>query len=146
MEQAARANGKPAFAGSPSVSSTDPADLLTPESEESEEPQPSPQNSNKRRRFHANAGIRKRPHKVKSERQYSRLMKLYCKTNNWSTRFTEKIASSLNLTVSQVYKWSWDRHNMEMAQLQRLSDMDPLPERIWHITRVKRRNIKMTPA
>ena len=69
-------------------------------------------------------------------------MKLYRKRDNWSVKFTEKIAAKLGLAPSQVYKWSWDRHEQEKHQLEKLEKMHTLPDKIWHVEKVRIKKTK----
>ena len=49
-------------------------------------------------------------------------------------RFMEKVATKLELTPSQVYKWCWDRNEQERKQVEMLLEMKKLPEKVWYIT------------
>jgi len=42
----------------------------------------------------------KRPHLVKTQRQYNTLMRLYLRTGTWTQRFMEKISDKVGLTPS----------------------------------------------
>ena len=69
-------------------------------------------------------------------------MRLYLRTGNtWTHRFMEKIADKIGLSRSQVYKWCWDRAEMEKKQRLALTKMKVLPTRIWYVTKVRRRRI-----
>ena len=69
-------------------------------------------------------------------------MRLYVRTGNvWSANFMEKIADKTGLKPAQVYKWLWDRVEMEKRQRLMLTRSKVLPDKIWHVTKVPRKRI-----
>ncbi len=55
------------------------------------------------------------------------------------------MAKKLDLEPIQIYKWRWERIRAESQQLTKLRSMNMYPDRIFYITKVKRRKLKQKP-
>ena len=56
---------------------------------------------------------------MKSDDQFKILESEFQKDSKWSKEKMKRLASLLNLKESQIYKWNWDRRQMQDRYLQK---------------------------
>ena len=92
--------------------------------------------------YNSNLQKNSRTHILKSEPLIALLINLHIKKPNWSNRFKNKVSKKLHLEPIQIYKWRWERIRAESRQLIKLRNMTLYPDRIFYITKVKRKKLK----
>ena len=75
---------------------------------------------------------------MKSDDQVKILESEFQKDSKWSKEKMKRLASLLNLKESQIYKWNWDRRQMQDRYLQKRILGGDLPENLFRVTKVEK--------
>ena len=75
---------------------------------------------------------------MKNEDQVRVLEAEFSKDPHWSKSKMKKLAFLLNLKESQIYKWNWDRRQMQDRYIQKRIENRDLPETIFKVTKVNK--------
>ena len=75
---------------------------------------------------------------MKSDDQFKILESEFQKDSKWSKEKMKRLASLLNLKESQIYKWNWDRRQMQDRYLQKRILGGDLPENLFRVTKVEK--------
>ena len=75
---------------------------------------------------------------MKSDDQVKILESEFQKDSKWSKEKMKRLASLLNLKESQIYKWYWDRRQMQDRYLQKRILGGDLPENLFRVTKVEK--------
>lgn len=73
---------------------------------------------------------------MKSDDQVKILESEFQKDTKWSKEKMRRLANLLNLKESQIYKWNWDRRQMQDRYLQKRILGGDLPENLFRVTKV----------
>lgn len=75
---------------------------------------------------------------MKSSDQVKILENEFSKEPSWSKEKMSKLAKLLNLKESQIYKWNWDRRQLQDKYLmKRIADKD-LPDNLFKVTKTNK--------
>ena len=73
---------------------------------------------------------------MKTDDQVRILESEFSKDPCWSKQKMKRLSTLLNLKESQIYKWNWDRRQMQDRYIQKRIENKDLPENLFKITKV----------